>query len=128
MRKITSLNQLEALNGQTYMYAIIIAIIALVVAFIIANLIQWGGKNSTDHIKRRVWFIIVGVTTPIAFFLFNAFYVNNFISTAPLQSQFSNTNIIATVILLGVYVLVGVITMLVLRRSKWGSILGKSKK
>lgn len=129
MRKIETLKEIEALMGTTYMYAAIIAIVALVLAFIIANIIKYsGGKNSTDHIKRRVWYIAIGFVTPIAFFLYNAFYVSGYISKAPLKAQFSTANIFATLGILCVYTVVGVLTMLMIRRSKWGSILGKSKK
>ncbi len=129
MKKIETIKQIEALIGETYMYAAIIAIAALVLAFIIANVIKYkGGKNSTDHIKRRVWYIIIGIAAPIAFFLYNTFYVSSFIAKAPLKAQFSTANIFATLEVLGIYVIVGVLTMLLMRSSKWGSILGKSKK
>lgn len=129
MRKIETLKALKALIGDTYVLAVIIAIAAVVLAFIIANLIKYhGGRNATDHITRRIWYIIVGVITPISFFLYNYLYVANFITKAPLQAKFATANLIATLIVLGVYVALGIITMLIFRRSKWGSILGKSKK
>ena len=127
MRKIDSLRQLEALIGETYMYAVIIALVAVVLAFAVANLIKYGGKNSTDHIKRRLWYIIIGIVTPIAFFLYNALYVSSFITKAPLKAQFTMANLWATLVVLGVYAASGIGTMLIFRRSKWGSILGKSK-
>jgi hypothetical protein len=126
MKKIETLKQVQALIGETYMYAVIIAVAAVVLAFIIAQLIKWGGgKRDTSHIKRRVWFIIVGIMAPVAFFLYNALYVGSFITKAPLQAKFSTANILAALTLLGVYVVLGIVTMLILRRSKWGSILGK---
>jgi uncharacterized membrane protein len=129
MRKIETLKQVEALIGSTYMYAVIVAIAALVLAFIIANVIKYqGGKNATDHIKRRVWYIIIGIIAPVGFFLYNNLYVSGFITKAPLEAKFSTANILATLVVLGVYVVVGILLMLVIRSSKWGSILGKSKK
>jgi Na+/H+-dicarboxylate symporter len=129
MKKIETLKQLDALIGNTYVYAIIIAIAAVALAFVIANLIKYGGgKNATDHIQRRVWYIIIGIIAPIGFFLYNALYVSSYITKAPLQAKFSTANIWATLVVLGVYVVVGILTMLIMRRSKWGSILGKSKK
>jgi Na+-driven multidrug efflux pump len=129
MKKIETLKQVQALIGETYMYAVILAIIAVVLAFIIANFIKWGGgKNDTSHIKRRVWFIILGIVAPVTFFLYNSLYVSDYITKAPLKAQFLTANIIATISLLACYVVLGIITMLILRRSKWGSILGKSKK
>jgi hypothetical protein len=128
MKKIETIKQLDALIGNTYVYAIIIAIAAIVLAFAIATIIKWGGgKQESSHIKRRVWFIIVGIIAPIGFFLYNAFYVSDYITKAPLQAKFSTANILATLTVLGVYVALGIVTMLIFRRSKWGSILGKSK-
>jgi hypothetical protein len=129
MRKIETLKDVQALIGETWMYAIIVAGAALVLAFIIANLVKYGGgKNATDHIKRRIWYIITGLLAPIGFFLYNALYVSNFITRAPMQAKFATANILATLTVLGVYIVLGIITMLIFRSSKWGSILGKTKK
>lgn len=129
MNKIDKLKELEALISTTYMYAAIVAIIALVMAYIIVNLIKYrGGKNSTDHIKRRVWYIIIGIFTAISFFMYNNLVVSSAISKAPLQAKFSTANILATLAVVGVYSLIGVILMILMRSSKWGSILGKTKK
>jgi hypothetical protein len=129
MKKIETLKQLNALIGETYMYAIILGIGAVALAFIIANLVKYqGGKNPTDHITRRIWYIIIGIIVPIAFFLYNNLYVSSYITRPPLQSKFLTATILATLAELGVYVIVGILTMLIMRRSKWGSILGKSKK
>lgn len=129
MKRIDSLKQVQALIGETYMYAVIVAIVAVALAFIIANLIKYdGGRNSSDHITRRVWYIVVGVVTTVVFFLYNTLYVSSYISKAPLLAKFSNANLLATLVVLGTYLILGVVTMLIMRRSKWGSILGKSKK
>lgn len=129
MRKIETLRQVQALIGDTYMYAAIIAILALVLAYVVANLIKFqGGKNPTDHITRRVWFVIIGILSTIGFFLYNALYVSTFITKAPLQAKFSSANLMATLMILGIYFVLGIIIMLIMRNSKWGSILGLSKK
>ncbi len=128
MRKIETLKEVQALIGETYMYAVVIALIALALAFIIAYLINWGGKNDTSHIKRRIWYIILGVLAAIAFFLYNSLYVSSYIAKAPLQAKFTTANILATLAVLGIYAVIGILTMLIMRSSKWGSILGKSKK
>jgi len=129
MRKIDTLNQLDALIGQTYIYAIIGAAVALVLAFLIANLIKFeGGKNSRDHIKRRVWYIVIGIVFTFSFYLYNALYVSDYITKSSLQAKFSTANLFSTLVLLGIYIGAGLLTMLLIRSSKWGSILGKSKK
>ncbi len=129
MRKIDTLNQLDALIGQTYIYAIIGAAVALVLAFLIANLIKFeGGKNSRDHIKRRVWYIVLGIVFTFSFYLYNALYVSDYITKSSLQAKFSTANLFSTLVLLGIYIGAGLLTMVLIRSSKWGSILGKSKK
>jgi uncharacterized membrane protein len=130
-KMVKSSKDVSALVGETYMYAAIVAVAALVLAFIIANMIKYqGGKNATDHIKRRVWYIIIGIIAPIAFFLFNSLYMTNFIADGKksLASDFSTANIWATLVALGIYAVVGILLMVIMRSSKWGSILGKSKK
>lgn len=129
MRKIENLKQLNALIGSTYIHAVIFAVIALLIAFVIAIMIKYqGGKNARDHVKRRVWFIIIGILSFIIFFLYNSFYVVPLISKAPLQAKFLTAMSCATLVVLVIYALVGIVTMKIWRRSKWGSILGKPKK
>lgn len=126
MRRIDALKEVQALIGETYMYAVIIGLVALGLVFIIAYIVKWqGGKDPKDHITRRVWFIVIGLVAPISFFLYNALYVSSYIAKAPLQAMYSTANIIGTIIVLMVYVIVGIITMLIMRRTKWGSILGR---
>jgi H+/Cl- antiporter ClcA len=129
MRKIDTLNHLDALIGQTYIYAIIAAFIGLALAFLVANLINFeGGKNSRDHIKRRIWYIILGIVFIFAFYLYNALYVSDYIAKASLQAKFSTNNLLSTLVLLSIYVISGLLTMMLFRSSKWRSILGKSNK
>ncbi len=126
--KVENIKSLDALIYQTYMFGIILAFIALVLAFIVSNIIKFqGGKNPRDHITRRVWFILIGILAPIVFFLYNALYTSSYIIKAPLLAKFSIANILATLAILVLYAVVGVLSMLIFRRSKWGSILGKSK-
>jgi hypothetical protein len=129
MRKIDTLNQLDALIGQTYIYAIIGAAVALVLAFLISNLIKFeGGKNSRDHMKRRIWYIVIGIVFIFSFYLYNSLYVSDYITKSSLQAKFSTANLFSTLVLLGIYIGAGLLTMVLIRSSKWGSILGKSKK
>lgn len=129
MRKIDTLNQLDGLIGKTYMYAIIAAVIAFALAFLVANLIKFeGGRNSRDHIKRRIWFIIIGIVFTFGFYLYNSLYVSDYITKSSLQARFSSVNLLSTLTLLGIYLVTGLLTMVLIRSSKWGSILGKSKK
>jgi len=128
INKVEKFGELKSLCRQTYMIAFIVAVLALVLAFILAKLILFeGGKNDRSYIKRRIWFIIIGLATPVSFYLYNTFVVMVKIKKAPLQAKFSDCNLYATLIILGLYFVVGIITMLIFRKSKWGSILGKTK-
>ncbi|OAV73444.1 hypothetical protein Barb6_00237 [Bacteroidales bacterium Barb6] len=128
MKKIDTISQLESLIGNTYIYAIIIVITVLLIAFAIANVIKWrGGKDDKSYLKRRIWFVITGIIPPIAFFLFNNLHVSSYIAKAPLQAKFSTANIFATLAIVIFYFIIGLLSMLILRRSKWGSILEKTK-
>jgi len=128
-KQYTTVRQLEALVGQTYMYSIIIALAALLLAYLVARSIPFqGGRITNDHIIRRIWFIVVGIVFTFSFFLFNILYTAGFIKLSSLYARYSFHNIIATILLLTIYSVVGIILMYVFRRSKWGTILGKSKK
>ena len=123
-----SIKSVNALIAETYVYAIILAILAIAVAYLIARLINWkGGKDDNSHIIRRIWYIVIGLIAPISFFLYNTLVVSEKISKAPLVAKFSSANVFATIIILGLYLLLGISTGLVFRKSKWGSIFGKSK-
>jgi tellurite resistance protein TehA-like permease len=129
MKKIENIRQLESLTAETYIHAAVIAAAALVVAFIIARSIKWkGGKIDRSHRKRRTAFITTGIIATLAFFLYNFFYASDFITKAPLRDKFLQTNIFATLLILVIYFAAGISTMLAFRRSKWGSIMGKSKR
>jgi hypothetical protein len=130
MKKVVyeSIKEVNALIAETYVTAIILAIIAIAIAYLIARSINWkGGKDDNSHFIRRIWFIIIGLIVPISFFLYNMLVVSEKISKAPLIAKFSSANVYSTLILLGVYILLGISTMLIFRKSKWGSSLGRSK-
>jgi formate hydrogenlyase subunit 3/multisubunit Na+/H+ antiporter MnhD subunit len=128
MNKIENIKQVNALISETYMLAIIAVIVALVLAFFIAKLILFeGGRNDRSYMKRRIWYIIIGLIAPVSFYLYNMFIVMDKIKKAPLQAKFSDANLYSTLIILVAYVVIGIITMMIFRKSKWGSILGKTK-
>ena len=123
-----TISAVNALIDHTYVMAIIVALVALGLAFLIAKMILFrGGKDDRSYLKRRTWFTIIGVVTPILFYLYNFLFVLDNISKAPLQAKFSTANIFATLVIVGIYFLFGILTMLIFRKNEWGSILGKGK-
>lgn len=120
---IRNVRQLDALISETYTLAVIISILFLGAAMLIASSIAYeGGKNPKDPAKRRTWFIILGVVAPILFFLFNYLYVKHTIENAALQAKFTNTNVVATILILVLYFLLGFILSKVLKNTKFGTV------
>lgn len=127
MNKITTITQLEALQSHTMVYAGIVCLIAIGVAFLISLIIPYKGGIDRSYIKRRIAYVIVGVVTAIVFFLYNELYVMNFIMNAGFQTEFATTNLQCLGITIGGYIIVGLVIMFAFRHSKFGSILGKVK-
>ncbi|MBR6774624.1 MAG: hypothetical protein IKM23_02775 [Bacteroidales bacterium] len=127
MNKITTISQLEALQSNTMVYAVIVCLTAVLVAFIISLMIPYKGGVDKSYVKRRIAYIIVGIVASVAFFLFNELYVMNFIMNAGFQTEFAATNLQCLGITIGGYIIVGLVIMIAFRHSKFGSILGKVK-
>jgi len=127
MAVIESKKELEALVSNTYFSSLAFAAVAILIALVIATLIKWQGHPDNSYKTRRICWIIIGVVVPVAFWAINYFYVGSYIERASWSADFMKANILATLIGLGCYFLVSIITMLIFRSSKWGSILGKTK-
>ena len=138
MSQVSTKSQVEALIQNTYIEAVIFAAVAFFIALGIAAIIKWQGKPDRSYVKRRIWWIIIGVVFPFVFWIINAMYVSSFIYTtnsetgakqayAQGSAMFSTANVISTLVCLAVFVVVSIITMLIFRSSKWGSILGPTK-
>ncbi len=127
MNRYTTLTQVQALQDETWMYSIVLVVIALVVALLVANMIAWQGGQDKSYIKRRVFFIVIGIIAFVTFFLYNDLHVKPLISQQGWQAMFSATNIQSSIVGLVVYYITGVGMMFIWRHSKFGSILGKKK-
>jgi phosphatidylserine synthase len=54
-----SLRDIDGLITNTYMFAVIAAIVMLAVAILVASMIQFqSGANPKDRIKRKIWFYL----------------------------------------------------------------------
>jgi uncharacterized membrane protein len=125
---IRTIRQLDALISETYTLAFIVFILFFGIAILIANNIAYeGGKNPNDPAKRRTWFIVLGIIAPVLFFLFNYLYVKTTIENPALQSKFTNTNVIATLLVLLLYFIIGFIISKLLKNSKFGTIFPTKK-
>lgn len=120
--------QLEQLAYETYLFAVIAAIIFVGISWIVSKLIKWeGGRNPKDAGRRRIAFFIIWFIAIAAFFLYNMFVTAD--KVAPnLQSRFSMVNYLSTLLLSAVYLIVGfLLSRFVLRNSKYGTIFPSIK-
>ena len=125
---VQTIRDLETLQGETYILAVIVAIVALALSYLVALLIAYeGGKNPGDATKRRVGFFIIGFVSVATFFLYNVTVVYRRVAPS-LESRFATTNVIATVVVLVIFFVGGFILSKLLKRSKYGTIFPSRNK
>lgn len=127
-KNIVTLPQFESLQANTYVCAAIVMVAAIFLSIGIANLIRRQSGTDKSHVVRRIWFIVVGLVASAGFWLYNYLYWLPKIQKVGWQSDFSNENLICLGIVLGGYVVISIVIMLIFRKTKFGSILGKTKK
>lgn len=125
---VTTLNQLNQLINDTMMYAVIVFVISVGIAFLISSLIPWQGGQDKSYIKRRVAFIIIGIVSVLGFWLYNDQVVLESIKSPGFQNMFKACNLRCIIITAGGYIISGLIIMFTFKHSKFGSILGRIKK
>lgn len=126
-QNVVTIQHLNKLQDETYIYAVIVAVVAFALSFFIANLIPHEGGDDRSYIKRRVEYIIILFLQASGFFIYNAYFVSNKIINPGFQNMFDKTNFKCLGVTIVVYLVVSLIVMLCFRRSKYGSILGKVK-
>ena len=129
MTPVTNVNQLNQLMNSTMIYAVVVSLVALALAWLISSyLIPWEGGNDRSYIKRRIVYLVIGAVAVLGFWMYNDLVVMNYIKNVGLKNMFAACNLKCVGINLGIYLVVGVVLMFAFRRSKFGSILGKEKK
>ena len=129
MTPVTNVSQLNQLMNSTMIYAIVVSLIALALAWLISTyLIPWEGGHNRSYIKRRIVYLVIGAVAVLGFWMYNDLVVMSYRKNVGLQNMFAACNLNCVGINRGIYLVVGVILMFAFRRSKFGSILGKEKK
>lgn len=123
---IRTLPQIQQAQADAWVYGVIVTVLALAVAILIAFLTNWRSDRK-DYITRRIWFIVIGVVAPLAYWFYNMQVVVPTIQNAGFQNMFKETNLYILLASVGVYFIVGILLMLCFRNSKLGSILGRKK-
>ncbi len=125
--KINTLSQLHALQNETWVWAAVVLLVALFVAWGISTLISWEGGKDRSYIKRRWACGIVWAVAWIGFFLYNDLYVMDSIQKTAYKTLFSHT-IWQTLGALAVgYVGLVLLLAYLTPNSKFGSILHLKK-
>ena len=127
MRPIQTISQLKGLQSETYVYAVVVAILIFGVAFLISQMIPYQGGNDRSYIKRRIWWVVSMVVGSLGFWLYNDLYVMSFIKKVALKNQFTTTNMVCFAVTLLGSALLSLVIMFCFRHSKFGTILGKEK-
>ncbi len=125
MRPIQTLSQLKELQNETYVYAVIVAIVIFCISLLISKMVPYQGGIDRSYVKRRIGWIVCTVVGALGFWLYNDLYVMGFIKKVALQNQFSATNMACLGITLLGSAVISLVVMVCFRRSKFGSILGK---
>ena len=90
MINVTTSKQLHALQNETWVWAAVVLLVALFVAWGISTLISWEGGKDRSYIKRRWACGIVWAVAWIGFFLYNDLYVMDSIQKTAYKTQFSH--------------------------------------
>lgn len=120
--KMVNLTGVPALITATYIWAIIFALGFLLIAIVISNLIKFeGGTNPKDPGKRRLWFWVLAILAPIAFFLYNVLLVSPTLTKGPAADKFAMHPPIASAVVLITYLILGFVLAKIMSRGKLGN-------
>lgn len=127
MINVTTPKQLHALQTETWVWAAVVLLVALGVAWVISTLISWEGGKDRSYIKRRWACGIVWAVAWIGFFLYNDLYVMDHIQKTAYKTQFSHILWMALGALAVGYVGLVLLLAYLTPNSKFGSILHLKK-
>lgn len=102
-----------------YIVSACVMIVLFLISTIIANMIAHrpGGGDIT---KRRIWFWVLGVLTPVIAFAIN-FYISTDIEVPTTKTTYLTQSGIASAVSLVIYILIGFILSKLFNRTKLGT-------
>lgn len=128
MRQIATLTQLHDLQNSTWIYAVVVCAIAIFIAYMVSNMIAWQGGNDKSYIKRRVWWVIIGLVASVVFWVYNDLVNVPRITNVGFRHMYSQTNLFCLFsILIGYFFISLLLMQFLFRKAKFGSILGKQR-
>jgi len=105
-----------------YIIGIVVFIVMLLIAAVVANAIAYQpGTNPTDPRKRRTWFWILGVLTPVFTFFLAFFIVYTSIKMHNVQEKYMTAMCVSTVLSFVLYVVSGLALSKIFKHGKLSS-------
>ena len=107
----------------TYMISIIVAGVMILIAAIIALAIQFeGGANPKDKSKRKIWFWVMAIINPVAYFILASFVLApNAEDDQMLYDEYMAIVPIATAVGFVVYIIIGFVMAKIFKHGKIGT-------
>ena len=113
------------MNSQSlsaYVMALAIALVFLLIAAVISNLIQFEkGSHPKDPGKRKMWFWILAILSPIIIFLIGFFVVRSGIKVPSARENYTTALIVGTGLSFIFYVVLGLILSKTFKHGKIGN-------
>lgn len=105
-----------------YIIGIVVFIVMLLLAAVVANAIAYQpGTNPTDPRKRKTWFWILGVLTPVITFVLTYFIVYTGIKMKTVQDKYMTAMCISTAVSFVLYVASGFALSKIFKHGKLSS-------
>ena len=126
VQKKMNLRDIDGLITNTYMFAVISAIVMLAIAILVASMIQFqSGANPKDRMKRKIWFWTLAILTPVIFYTYNLTLVMPNIKAGPAQNKFFMHSALSPVVAFAVFVIFGIVVSKIFKRKKVGNWFNK---
>lgn len=114
--------QFSGLVAQTYVLAGVVALLALTLAYLAANMISYeGSARPRDPVRRRFWYAILGLVVCVGFFLYNVVLVAPSVRAAFLD-RFRLSAVLALLVSAAVYLAGGYLLARLLPNSRFATI------
>ncbi len=102
-----------------YIIGIVVFIVMLLIAVVVANAIAFQpGTNPTDPRKRKTWYWILGVLTPVLTFVLTYFIVYTGIRMRNVQDKYMTAMCISTALSFVLYVAFGFVLSKIFKHGK----------
>jgi len=121
-----NLKDIDGLIVNTYVFAVIAAVIMLALAILIASSIKYQpGPNPKDSSKRKLWFWILAILTPVSFYMYNLLLVTPGIKAGPAMNKFFMHSALSPVVSFVLFLILGITISKLFKRKKVGTWFNK---